>query len=138
MRDAKLENLVICYPVKRNLYGKIFGGYLMRTAYETALSNASILSKCTPQVMAADSVVFRKSVEIGSLLLLSSQVCYSTNSFMQLSVNAEVLDVANDKREVRLFFSKKVKAIIKCKTEKCYYLFSLKYHNFFIYKIYNV
>ena len=29
MRDAKLENLVICYPVKRNLYGKIFGGYLV-------------------------------------------------------------------------------------------------------------
>lgn len=88
MRDAKLENLVICYPVKRNLYGKIFGGYLMRTAFETALSNAAILSyvfflvftnwifnsKCIPQVMAVDSVVFKKSVEIGSLLLLSSQV----------------------------------------------------------------
>lgn len=44
MRDAKLENLVICYPVKRNLYGKIFGGYLMRTAFETALANAAILS----------------------------------------------------------------------------------------------
>lgn len=44
MRDAKLENLVICYPVKRNLYGKIFGGYLMRSAFETALANAAILS----------------------------------------------------------------------------------------------
>lgn len=100
MRDAKLENLVICYPVKRNLYGKIFGGYLMRTAYETALSNAAILSKCTPQVMAADSVVFKKSVEIGSLLLLSSQVCYSTDRFMQLSVKAEVLDVTSGNHEV--------------------------------------
>ncbi|KAI1710838.1 putative acyl-coenzyme A thioesterase 9, mitochondrial-like [Ditylenchus destructor] len=93
MRDAKLENLVICYPVKRNLYGKIFGGYLMRTAFETALANAAILSKCIPQVMAVDSVMFRKSVEIGSLLLLSSQVCYSADRFMQLAVNAQVLDV---------------------------------------------
>ena len=85
MRDAKLENLVICYPVKRNLYGKIFGGYLMRSAFETALANAAILSKCIPQVMAVDSVVFRKSVEIGSLLLLSSQVL-GINSYARLRV----------------------------------------------------
>uniref|UniRef100_A0A915E2K8 HotDog ACOT-type domain-containing protein n=1 Tax=Ditylenchus dipsaci TaxID=166011 RepID=A0A915E2K8_9BILA len=65
----------------------------MRTAFETALANAAILSKCIPQVMAVDSVMFRKSVEIGSLLLLSSQVCYSTDRFMQLAVNAQVLDV---------------------------------------------
>lgn len=30
MRDARLENLTICYPVKRNLYGKIFGGYTVK------------------------------------------------------------------------------------------------------------
>ena len=99
MRDAKLENLIICYPVKRNLYGKIFGGYLMRSAFETALANAAILSKCIPQVMAVDSVVFKKSVEIGSLLFLSSQVCYSTDRFMQLNVNAKVLNVKNGETE---------------------------------------
>jgi len=92
MRDAKLENMVICYPVKRNLYGKIFGGYLMRVAFETALANAAILSKSTPKIMAVDSVIFKKPVEIGSFLILQSQVCYSHDKFMQCSVSAQSLD----------------------------------------------
>lgn len=64
--------------------------------------------------MAVDSVVFRKSVEIGSLLLLSSQVgytgsftertllqiCYTTERFMQLAVNAQVLDIEQGNLEV--------------------------------------
>lgn len=44
MKEAKLENLVVCFPVKRNMYGKIFGGYLMRSAFETAFANAAIFS----------------------------------------------------------------------------------------------
>jgi acyl-coenzyme A thioesterase 9 len=110
MRDAKLENLVICFPIKRNLYGKIFGGYLMRSAFETAVANAAVLSKCRPQVMAVDSIVFRKSVEIGSLLLLSSQVCYTTDRFMQLAVNAQVLDIEKGNLETTNTFQFTFKA----------------------------
>ncbi|CAD5230777.1 unnamed protein product [Bursaphelenchus okinawaensis] len=99
MNESKLENLVVCFPVKRNMYGKIFGGYLMRTAFETAFANAAIFSKCRPEVMAVDSIVFKKGVEIGSLLLLNSQVSYSTDSFMQMAVNAQVVDVESGESE---------------------------------------
>jgi hypothetical protein len=58
---------------------------LMRTAFETALANAALFSRCRPNIMAVDSVVFRRPVEIGSILLLSSQVSYSTDCFMQVS-----------------------------------------------------
>jgi acyl-coenzyme A thioesterase 9 len=100
MSDSKLENVVVCFPVKRNMYGKIFGGYLMRTAFETALANAALFSKCRPNIMAVDSVVFQKPVEIGSILLLSSQVSYSTERFMQLNVNANVVDIESGDSEV--------------------------------------
>lgn len=44
MEDARLKNSILCFPSKRNLYGKIFGGYLMRQAYEAAWANAAIFS----------------------------------------------------------------------------------------------
>lgn len=57
----------------------------MRTAFETALANAALFSRSRPHIMAVDSVVFRRPVEIGSILLLSSQVSYSTDCFMQVN-----------------------------------------------------
>lgn len=99
MKDAQLENMVVCFPIKRNMYGKIFGGYLMRVASETAFANAAMFSKCRPEVMAVDSIVFKKGVDIGSLLLLHSQVSYSTDTFMQMAVHAKVLDIESGESE---------------------------------------
>ncbi|KAK0403769.1 hypothetical protein QR680_017116 [Steinernema hermaphroditum] len=73
LEDCKLKNSIICFPVKRNLYGKIFGGYLMRQAFEAAWANAAIFSNGRPRLRSLDDVMFRKSVEVGRLLLLSSQ-----------------------------------------------------------------
>lgn len=42
--------------------------------------------------MAVDDILFRKPVEIGSLLLLSSQVCYTEGMYVQVRVHSEVLD----------------------------------------------
>jgi acyl-coenzyme A thioesterase 9 len=72
----------------------------MRSAFETAFANAALFSKTRPNIMAVDSVVFRRPVEIGSILLLSSQVSYSTASLMQLDVNARVVDIESGESEV--------------------------------------
>ena len=40
LEDVKLKNVHICHPQNRNIYGKIFGGFLMRNAFELAWSNA--------------------------------------------------------------------------------------------------
>ncbi|VDK65288.1 unnamed protein product [Anisakis simplex] len=42
LEDAKLKNAIICFPIDRNVHGKIFGGYIMRLAFELAWSNAAI------------------------------------------------------------------------------------------------
>ncbi|KAK1885075.1 Acyl-coenzyme A thioesterase 9 mitochondrial [Dissostichus eleginoides] len=40
MEDAKLKGLEICHPQERNIFNRIFGGFLMRKAYELGWANA--------------------------------------------------------------------------------------------------
>lgn len=54
--------------------------------------------------MAVDSVVFKKGVEIGSLLLLQSQVSYTNGCFMQCSVTAHVVDIETGDAETTTTF----------------------------------
>ncbi|KAK3515510.1 hypothetical protein QTP70_024205 [Hemibagrus guttatus] len=92
MEDAKLKGLEICHPQERNIFNRIFGGFLMRKAYELGWTNACVFAGCRPVLVAVDDIMFRKPVEIGSLLLLSSQVCYTEEHHVQVRVHTEVLD----------------------------------------------
>uniref|UniRef100_A0A671T2D5 Acyl-coenzyme A thioesterase 9, mitochondrial-like n=1 Tax=Sinocyclocheilus anshuiensis TaxID=1608454 RepID=A0A671T2D5_9TELE len=92
MEDAKMKGLEICHPQERNIFNRIFGGFLMRKAYELGWANACAFAGCRPTLVAVDDIVFRKPVEIGSLLLLSSQVCYTEGMHIQVRVHTEVLD----------------------------------------------
>ncbi|CAF92613.1 unnamed protein product, partial [Tetraodon nigroviridis] len=92
MEDAKLKGLEICHPQERNIFNRIFGGFLMRKAYELGWANACSYGGCRPSLVAVDDILFQKPVEIGSLLLLSSQVCYSEGKYIQVRVHSEVFD----------------------------------------------
>ncbi|CAL8323222.1 unnamed protein product [Boreogadus saida] len=92
MEDAKVKGLEICHPQERNIFNRIFGGFLMRKAYELGWANACSYGGCRPNLVAVDDIMFQKPVEIGSLLLLSSQVCYTEGNFIQVRVHTEVLD----------------------------------------------
>ncbi|XP_023700947.2 acyl-coenzyme A thioesterase 9, mitochondrial isoform X1 [Paramormyrops kingsleyae] len=92
MEDAKLKGLEICHPQERNIFNRIFGGFLMRKAYELGWANACYYGGCRPNLVAVDDILFQKPVEIGSLLLLSSQVCYTEGKYIQVRVHTEVLD----------------------------------------------
>ena len=92
MEQTRLKNLLICHPQSRNIYNKIFGGFLMREAFELAWANTCTHIKSRPTVIAMDDVMFRKPVEVGSLLYLSSQIVYTENNYLQTLVHAEVVD----------------------------------------------
>ncbi|EEC02415.1 acyl-CoA thioesterase, putative, partial [Ixodes scapularis] len=92
MHDAKLTNVIICQPEFENLYNKVFGGFLMRSAYELAWSTAYLLSGRRPRPYHTDDIWFRKPVEVGSLLHYEAQVVYTRENFMQLNVNATVIN----------------------------------------------
>jgi len=92
MEDAKLKNLIVCQPENRNRFNKIFGGFIMRQAFELAWANTHVYGKCRPYIVYSDDIWFRKPVEVGSMLYFNSQICYTQDNFVQTRVSAEVLD----------------------------------------------
>ncbi|CAM1330726.1 ACOT9 (predicted) [Pycnogonum litorale] len=92
MEDAKLKNVIICHPQKRNIHNKVFGGFLLMQAYEQAYATALVYCKRRPYLTNVDDILFRKPVEIGSLLYLLSQVVYTDGANMQIRVHADVVN----------------------------------------------
>lgn len=64
MKDTCLENSFICQPQQRNIHGRIFGGFLMRRAFELAFSTAYAFAGVAPHFLEVDHVDFLKPVSI--------------------------------------------------------------------------
>ena len=92
MENAKLKNIIICQPENRNRFNKIFGGFIMRQAFELAWANTVVYARKRPHINFMDDISFKKPVEIGSLLYFNSQICYTEGNQLQTRVSAEVLD----------------------------------------------
>ncbi|PKU46889.1 acyl-coenzyme a thioesterase mitochondrial isoform x3 [Limosa lapponica baueri] len=74
MEDAKLKGLQICHPQERNIFNRIFGGFLMRKAFELGWATACSYGGSRPFIVSVDDIMFQRPVEVGSLLLLSAQL----------------------------------------------------------------
>ncbi|XP_055987100.1 acyl-coenzyme A thioesterase 9, mitochondrial-like [Sorex fumeus] len=90
MENSKLKSLEICHPQERNIFNRIFGGFLMRKAYELGWATACQFCGSQPFIVAVDDIMFQKPVEVGSLLFLSSQVCFTQGKYIQVRVHSEV------------------------------------------------
>ncbi|XP_051841068.1 acyl-coenzyme A thioesterase 9, mitochondrial [Antechinus flavipes] len=90
MEDTKLKSLHICHPEERNIFNRIFGGFLMRKAFELGWATACNFAGTRPFLVAVDDIMFQSPVEIGSLLFLSSQVCFTEKNHIQVRVHSEV------------------------------------------------
>jgi acyl-coenzyme A thioesterase 9 len=104
MSDTILDNVKLCHPQERNIHSSIFGGFLMKEAFEIAYTNAMLFTKGRPYTVALDEIAFKKPVPIGSVLLLTSQVVYAEgppHRTFQVEVTAEIIpDVRNDNEKV--------------------------------------
>ncbi|KDE05804.1 hypothetical protein MVLG_03893 [Microbotryum lychnidis-dioicae p1A1 Lamole] len=104
MADTALKSATLNHPTEANVHNKIFGGYLMRLAYETAFATACLFSRSTVHFIALDEIRFALPVEIGSLLLLDSKVTYSpirgTHKSFHVSVEAATTDLFTGERRV--------------------------------------
>jgi acyl-coenzyme A thioesterase 9 len=77
MSHTQLMNTLIAQPQVRNLSNKIFGGFLMRRAFELAFSNAYVFGGEWPQMLEVDNITFNAPVNVGDLLQFNSRVIYS-------------------------------------------------------------
>ncbi|KAN0064085.1 hypothetical protein ACQY0O_003249 [Thecaphora frezii] len=91
------------HPQQRNVHGKVFGGFLMRSAYELAWMVAASFAKRHVQFLSLDALSFHAPVPIGAMLRLSSQITYCQDAgglephqpvVAGVSVLAEVVDLA--------------------------------------------
>ncbi|GAA5973757.1 hypothetical protein JCM11641_005119 [Rhodosporidiobolus odoratus] len=102
MNDTRLKSAQIMHPQERNMHSKIFGGFLMRMAYETAYSTAALFARSAVTFVALDELQFRAPVEIGSLLILDSRVTYAPmegqHRSFHVSVEASTIDLATSEK----------------------------------------
>ncbi|KAM3586127.1 hypothetical protein VKS41_002656 [Umbelopsis sp. WA50703] len=108
MEDTRMESSYIMQPQDRNIHNNIFGGYLMRRAYEIAFADASafLKSRC-PNLLSMDEVTFRRPVHVGSLLKLTSHIVYAEgypHRSFQVRVVAEVMDIEKDTLDITNVF----------------------------------
>ncbi|BGP57637.1 hypothetical protein JCM8202v2_005281 [Rhodotorula sphaerocarpa] len=104
MSDTRISSANLMHPAERNVHAKIFGGHLMRLAYETAYSTACLFSRAPVVFVSLDELQFVQPVEIGSLLLLDSQVTFSPmqgehHSF-HVSVEAATCDLFSGEKKI--------------------------------------
>jgi acyl-coenzyme A thioesterase 9 len=92
--DTVLEATKLCHPQERNLNEKIFGGYLMREAFELAFTNCLLHFRGPLECVAIDDIVFLYPVSIGDILRLSATIVYSDGRrrLLQVQVDADVID----------------------------------------------
>ncbi|GAA5860449.1 hypothetical protein JCM3774_000425 [Rhodotorula dairenensis] len=104
MSDTRITSANLMHPAERNVHNKIFGGFLMRLAYETAYSTACLFSRSPVTFVSLDELQFAQPVEIGSLLLLDSKVTFSPmqgehHSF-HVSVEAATCDLYTGEKKI--------------------------------------
>jgi len=91
MEDSIRKSTLIMQPQFRNVHNKIFGGYLMREAFELAWNITYIFCRKMPKFISVDHMYFLKPVEIGSILSFKGTVIYSIEKTLMVEVVTEVI-----------------------------------------------
>eukprot|EP01017_Pseudomicrothorax_dubius_P031479 TRINITY_DN4028_c0_g1_i6.p1 TRINITY_DN4028_c0_g1~~TRINITY_DN4028_c0_g1_i6.p1 ORF type:complete len:434 (+),score=51.65 TRINITY_DN4028_c0_g1_i6:124-1425(+) len=77
MGATRIEKTVLMHSQDKNIHGKVFGGYLMREAYELAWVCAYTYSKGNiPSFNRVDDVVFHAPAEVGSVCKFVATVTF--------------------------------------------------------------
>lgn len=94
MSDTVLKSVMFMQPQYRNRHSyMIFGGYLMKEAFELAYCSAAAFSHAPPRFISLDTTSFTAPVPVGSVLYLKSKVVYTehiTNDSEKEPVDADV------------------------------------------------
>jgi Acyl-CoA hydrolase len=100
MAETLLRSTLLMHPQFRNIHNKIFGGYLMREAFELAWNITYLFCGHRPQFLSVDHMYFYEPVEIASILSFTGQVIYNSARALMVEVASEVIDPASGITEV--------------------------------------
>ncbi|GBG24277.1 Acyl-coenzyme A thioesterase 9, mitochondrial [Hondaea fermentalgiana] len=92
LSETRLSNTFIMQPQERNTAGRIFGGFLVRRAYELAFATAYVFGGAVPRFSEVDEVVFRTPVDVGDLVHFESCVLFTSKTLhANPSIHVEIL-----------------------------------------------
>jgi acyl-CoA hydrolase len=77
------------YPEQENVPRKIFGGYLVRRAYELATINAEEIAPDRPVILRVNRINFHQPVRMGDKLHFVSRVVYTGSASICVEVSIE-------------------------------------------------
>lgn len=77
------------YPEKENVPRSIFGGYLIRRAFELSSICSELIAPDRPVIAAVTRINFFQPVRIGDILHFTSRVVYTSGSFICVEASIE-------------------------------------------------
>lgn len=98
MSETSLQNTLSMYPQDKNIHNKVFGGYIMRLAYELAWDTAYKFSRQRPLLVCVDRINFKKPIDIGSLVQFSSLIDYVGRTSISVEVLVDILNPNKNER----------------------------------------
>ena len=91
MDATRTENMFVAQPQQRNLSGRIFGGFLLRRAFELAFATTYVFGGAKPKFHSVADMNFLRPVEVGDLMRIRARVLHATRtSCGRPSVDVEV------------------------------------------------
>lgn len=87
-----ITSLRLCHPQERNIHNFIFGGWLMKEAFEFAFCLASVYCKDRPLFISLDESAFLIPIPIGSMLSLEASVVYVEEAQVRVQVSIFLVD----------------------------------------------
>ena len=91
MDATRTENMFVAQPQERNLSGRIFGGFLLRRAFELAFATTYVFGGAKPKFHSVADMNFLRPVEVGDLMRIRARVLHSRlTSCGRPSVDVEV------------------------------------------------
>ena len=91
MENSIRQSTLLMHPQSRNVHNNIFGGYLMREAFELAWNITYLFCKNKPKFVSMDHMYFYKPVEIGAIISFTGTVIYTVEKTLMVEVVTEVI-----------------------------------------------
>lgn len=87
--DLVRSNWERMYPEQENVPEKIFGGYVIRRAFELAMMHAEEIAPDRPVFVRVNRINFLQPVRIGDKLDFTSRIVYSGNTSISMEIDIE-------------------------------------------------
>lgn len=92
------QKSLLMHSQDRNIHGNIFGGFLMREAYELGWLTAHLFAnRDTVQIKHIHDFQFIQPVKIGDLISFTARVCYVQDNLIDVIVHVENISDYHEK-----------------------------------------